>query len=194
MRLFFTLALAFGALSTMATADDAKKTEQEHECALDFKMKTIDGETVDLEDYEGNVVLIVNTASQCGLTPHYAGLQDLYTKYKDKGFVVLGFPCNQFGKQEPGSEAEIKEFCSTEYKITFPMFAKIEVNGDGAAPLYKNLTSQDVKPTGKGKISWNFEKFLIDREGNVVNRFSPRTEPEDAELVKAIEAQLKQKG
>ena len=194
MRFILSLALAFGALTTMATADDAKKGAHDHECSLDFKMKSIDGEMVDLEDYEGNVVLIVNTASQCGLTPHYAGLQDLYSKYKEKGFVVLGFPCNQFGRQEPGTEAEIKEFCSTEYKVTFPMFAKIDVNGDDAAPLYKKLTSQDVKPTGKGKISWNFEKFLIDREGNLVNRFSPRTTPDDAELVKAIEGELKKKG
>ena len=194
MRLFLSLALAFGALNTMATAEDAKKGDHDHECALDFRMKSIDGKMVDLEDYEGNVVLIVNTASQCGLTDHYGGLQELYSKYKDKGFVVLGFPCNQFGRQEPGSESEIKQFCSTEYGVTFPMFAKIEVNGDGASPLYKKLTSQDVKPAGKGEIGWNFEKFLIDREGQVVNRFAPATKPDDAGLVKAIESQLKQKG
>ncbi len=194
MRLFLSIALAFGALTAMAPADDAKKGDHDHECDLDFKMKSIDGQMVDLEDYEGNVVLIVNTASQCGLTDHYGGLQDLYMKYKEKGFVVLGFPCNQFGKQEPGSEAEIKQFCTTEYSVTFPMFAKIEVNGEGAAPLYKKLTSQDVKPAGKGKVKWNFEKFLIDREGNLVNRFPPPTTPDDAELVKAIEGQLKSKG
>jgi glutathione peroxidase len=167
----------------MATADD-------HECALNFKAKTIDGETVDLEDYEGNVVLVVNTASQCGLTPQYAGLQELYEKYKDKGFVVLGFPCNQFGSQEPGSEAEIKQFCSTKYNVTFPMFSKIDVNGEEAAPIYKYLTSQDAKPAGKGQISWNFEKFLIDREGNLVNRFAPPTKPSDAELIQAIDSEL----
>jgi glutathione peroxidase len=167
----------------MQAADD-------HECALNFKATTIEGETVDLEDYEGNVVLVVNTASQCGLTPQYAGLQELYDKYKDKGFVVLGFPCNQFGSQEPGSEAEIKQFCTTKYNVTFPMFSKIDVNGDQAAPLYKFLTSQDAKPAGKGEISWNFEKFLIDREGNLVNRFAPRTKPNDAELVKAIDSEL----
>jgi glutathione peroxidase len=186
MRLFLSLALAIGAFSTMVTADD-------HECALDFKAKTIDGEQVDLEDYEGNVVLVVNTASQCGLTPQYAGLQELYTKYKDKGFVVLGFPCNQFGSQEPGSDSEIKTFCSTKYNVSFPMFSKVDVNGDEAAPIYKYLTSKDVKPAGKGEISWNFEKFLIDREGNLVNRFAPRTKPDDGELVKSIESQLAKK-
>ena len=186
MRFVLSLSLVLGALSTMAVADD-------HECALDFKAKNIDGETVDLEDYEGNVVLVVNTASQCGLTPQYAGLQQMYEKYKDKGFVVLGFPCNQFGSQEPGSESEIKQFCSTKYSVSFPMFSKIEVNGDGADPLYKYLTSKDAKPAGKGEISWNFEKFLIDREGNLINRFAPRTKPSDEELVKAVESELAKK-
>tara|TARA_R110002167_G_scaffold163937_2_gene360819 strand:- start:264 stop:818 length:555 start_codon:yes stop_codon:yes gene_type:complete len=184
MRFLLATALILGAFTTMATADDS------HECALDFKVKNIDGETVDLEDYEGKVVLIVNTASECGLTPQYAGLQDLYKKYEEKGLVVLGFPCNQFGSQEPGSEADIKSFCSTKYNVTFPMFSKVDVNGKDATPIYKYLTSKDVKPAGKGKISWNFEKFLIDRDGNLVNRFAPRTTPDDAELVKAIESEL----
>jgi glutathione peroxidase len=169
--------------ATGAQADD-------HDCALNFKVPTIDGETVDLEQYEGKVVLIVNVASQCGLTPQYEGLEKLYGQYKEKGLVVLGFPCNQFGKQEPGSEAEIKEFCSSKYKVTFPMFSKLEVNGEGASPLYKYLTSQDTQPVEKGAISWNFEKFLVGRDGKVVARFSPRTKPDAAELVKAIEAQL----
>jgi glutathione peroxidase len=186
MRLFLSLALAIGALTTMATADD-------HECALDFKVETIDDETVDLEDYEGNVVLVVNTASECGLTPQYAGLQELYSKYREKGFVVLGFPCNQFGSQEPGTEAEIKQFCSTKYNVSFPMFSKIDVNGEEAAPIYKYLTGKDAQPAGKGDISWNFEKFLIDREGNLIHRFAPRTKPSDAELVKAIESELANK-
>jgi glutathione peroxidase len=184
----FSLVLAFAAtilgFQAMGHADD------EHECALNFEMATIDGEKVDLEQYEGKVVLVVNVASQCGLTPQYAGLEKLYDKYKEKGFVVLGFPCNQFGSQEPGSEAEIKEFCTSKYDVSFPMFSKVEVNGDGAAPIYKYLTAKDLKPAGKGDISWNFEKFLIDRDGQVVARFSPRTKPEDKELVSAIEAQL----
>ena len=186
MRLILSFALALGALTTMATADD-------HECALNFKAKTIDGETVDLEDYEGQVVLIVNTASQCGLTRQYAGLEKLYGKLKDKGFVILGFPCNQFGSQEPGTDAEIKEFCTSKFDVSFPMFSKIDVNGDDAAPLYQYLTSKNAKPAGKGNISWNFEKFLIDREGNLAYRFAPRTSPDDAELLKAIEVEIVKK-
>ncbi len=184
---FFLTTLALGVLTTMATAAD------DHECALDFKVKNIDGESVDLEDYEGKVVLIVNTASECGLTPQYEGLQDLYKKYSGQGLVVLGFPCNQFGSQEPGTEAEIKQFCSSKFSVTFPMFSKVDVNGEQAAPLYKYLTSKDVKPAGKGKVGWNFEKFLIDREGNLVNRFKPNTEPSDAVLVKAVETELNKK-
>ena len=171
----------------MATADDS------HECALNFKAKNIDGETVDLEDYEGNVVLVVNVASKCGLTPQYAQLQSLYEEYEKKGFVVLGFPCNQFLSQEPGTEADIKQFCSTKYNVSFPMFSKVDVNGDDAAPIYKYLTSKDVEPKGKGSVSWNFEKFLIDREGNLINRFEPRTKPDDPAIVKAIEAELAKK-
>ncbi len=196
MRLFCAITLIVGstftgAFTSMTHADDAaKKESSEHECALNFDVKTIDGETVDLEDYEGKVVLIVNVASQCGLTPQYDGLQALYEKYQDKGFVVLGFPCNQFGSQEPGTDAEIKQFCSSKHNVTFPMFSKVEVNGKGAAELYKYLTSKDAEPAGSGKISWNFEKFLVDRDGQLVNRFSPRTTPDSAELVKAIESEL----
>ncbi|MEM6468920.1 MAG: glutathione peroxidase [Planctomycetota bacterium] len=184
MRSILSTLICFGALTSMAVADD------DQECALNFKMKSIDGETVDLEDYEGNVVLIVNTASQCGLTPQYAGLEAMYKKYKDKGFVVLGFPCNQFGSQEPGTEADIKKFCSTRYNVSFPMFGKIEVNGDGACDLYKFLTSKNVEPAGDGRVSWNFEKFLVDRDGHLIGRFSPRTKPSDSALVKAVEAAL----
>ncbi|MCC9600070.1 glutathione peroxidase [Stieleria sp. JC731] len=153
-------------------------------------MKDIDGKEVDLEDYEGKVVLIVNTASQCGLTPQYTGLEALYQKYKDKGFVILGFPCNQFGGQEPGTDAEIKTFCSTKHNVSFPMFSKVEVNAEDACDLYKYLTSKDVKPKGAGSVSWNFEKFLIDREGKLIARFAPPTKPSDSALVKAIESQL----
>ncbi len=163
---------------------------EENQDALSFKVESIDGEAVNLEDYRGKVVLVVNVASECGLTPQYAGLQSLYEKYGDKGLVVLGFPCNQFGGQEPGTEADIKQFCSTKYSVTFPLFSKVEVNGSGAAPLYQYLTSQSTKPVGSGKISWNFEKFLIGRDGQIVNRFSPRVAPADAELLKAVEAEL----
>lgn len=191
MRLYLSVALVLGAFVGMSQADHHEKGEHKHECALDFKMKTIEGKTVDLEDYEGNVVVIVNTASECGLTPHYKGLESLYGKYKDKGLVVLGFPCNQFGSQEPGSDAEIAKFCKAKYSVTFPMFSKIEVNGDGAAPLYKRLTKTTAKPKGKGPVQWNFEKFVVDREGQVAHRFSPRTKPNDDEFVKAIESELK---
>jgi len=184
MRLILSLALVLSSLTSLTLADD------DHDCALDFKVTTIDGETVDLEDYEGNVVLIVNVASKCGLTPQYTGLQKLYEEYEKKGLVVLGFPCNQFASQERGTDAEIKKFCSTKYNVSFPMFSKIEVNGDDAAPIYKYLTAKDVKPKGKGRVSWNFEKFLVDREGNLVNRFEPKTKPNDIALLKAIESEL----
>nr|WP_231617768.1 glutathione peroxidase [Novipirellula aureliae] len=171
-------------MTNHANADEHQKG------ALDFKVKNIDGEVVNLEDYHGKVVLVVNTASKCGLTPQYAGLESIYKKYSEQGFVVLGFPCNQFAEQEPGSEADIKTFCSTKYNVTFPMFSKVDVNGEDAADLYKFLTAKDVEPVGSGKVSWNFEKFLINREGKLVHRFSPRTTPSDAELLKAVEAEL----
>jgi glutathione peroxidase len=136
------------------------------------------------------MVLVVNVASQCGLTPHYRGLQELYENYRDRGLVVLGFPCNQFGAQEPGSEAEIKTFCETRYGVTFPLFAKIEVNGPGRHPLYAFLTEQPTQPDGPGDIQWNFAKFLVDRSGNVAARFAPATKPVSDEIVSAIEAAL----
>nr|WP_197452570.1 glutathione peroxidase [Rosistilla carotiformis] len=157
----------------------------------DFKMESIDGKSVDLAQYKGKVILVVNVASACGLTPQYEGLEALYEKYKDKGLVVLGFPCNQFGKQEPGTSAEIQAFCKSNYDVSFPMFAKVEVNGEEACPLYKHLTAVDTKPKGAGKVSWNFEKFLVDGHGHVVGRYSPQTEPDDAELTQQIESLLK---
>lgn len=161
--------------------------------SLDFKMKSIDGQEVDLNSYKGKVVLIVNVASKCGLTPQYKQLQALNDKYADQGLVILGFPCNQFLGQEPGSEEQIKTFCETKYGIKFPMFAKVEVKGDGACDLYKHLTSLDLAPVGKGEISWNFEKFLLNREGQPIARFSPRTKPDDAQVIEAIEAALNSK-
>ena len=156
----------------------------------DFKAKTIDGDERSLRDYAGKAVLVANVASQCGLTPHYAGLQELYTTYRDRGLVVLGFPCNQFGSQEPGTEKEVKTFCETKYGVTFPMFAKIEVNGANRHPLYAFLTEQPTQPDGPGDIVWNFAKFLIDRSGNVVARFAPPTKPVSDEVVSAIEKVL----
>jgi glutathione peroxidase len=156
----------------------------------DFSAKTIDGKPQALKDYAGQVLLVVNVASACGLTPHYTGLEALHRKYQDRGLRVLGFPCNQFGAQEPGSEAEIKTFCESKYDITFPLFAKVDVNGAGKAPVFEYLTSQPTTPDGPGDIGWNFAKFVVGRDGQVVARFSPMTKPDDPALVAAIEKAL----
>lgn len=146
----------------------------------DFSAKALSGKEVSMREYEQNVILIVNTASKCGLTPQYEGLEKLYKTYKNQGLVILGFPCNQFGNQEPGNEKEIKQGCLLNYGVSFPMFSKIDVNGDNEHPLYTYLKSQKGGFFGS-KIKWNFTKFLIDRKGNVVKRFSPTTKPEDLE-------------
>ena len=153
----------------------------------DFSATTIDGTPQPLREYAGKVALVVNVASQCGLTPQYAGLEELYANYKDKGLVVLGFPCNQFGGQEPGSAEEIQTFCSTSYGVTFPMFEKIDVNGPGRHPIYAELTDVADAEGHSGDIRWNFEKFLIGPDGKVT-RFGPQVAPEDRQLVDAIEA------
>ncbi len=157
---------------------------------LDVALETIDGQPASLRDYEGEALLIVNVASKCGLTPHYAGLQKLYETYRDRGLEILGFPCNQFGNQEPGTPAEIVEFCSTSYGVDFPLFAKLEVNGPGRHPLYSLLTEVPDNTGREGDILWNFEKFVITPTGEIAARFDPRTEPQDPALVAAIEAQL----
>jgi glutathione peroxidase len=157
----------------------------------DFTLKTIDGQTKSLKDYAGHPVLIVNVASRCGLTPQYSALEALYQKWKPHGLTVLGFPCNDFGAQEPGTEAEIKSFCDTNYSVTFPLFAKIHVKGPEQAPLYEFLTTQSTQPDGPGEIGWNFAKFLVGKDGKVVARFSPKTTPDDAAVVKAIEGATK---
>ncbi|KIQ15949.1 glutathione peroxidase [Rhodococcus sp. Leaf7] len=155
--------------------------------AYDFTATTIDGEPVDLADYKGKPLLIVNTASQCGFTPQYEGLEVLNKTYAPKGLVILGFPCDQFGHQEPGDAEEIKNFCSLRYDVTFPLHEKIEVNGDGAHPLYKWLREQKSGMLGS-RIKWNFTKFLVDADGQVVDRFGPTTKPE--KLAKPIEKVL----
>lgn len=185
LRLFVILAVAFFG-RTIHAADDAPE-------ALGFKMKTIEGKDVDLSEYKGKVVLIVNVASKCGLTPQYEQLQALHEKYGKDGLAILGFPCNQFGAQEPGTEEEIQEFCSKNYGVKFQMFSKVDVNGDEACDLYKYLTDLDLQPTGKGKISWNFEKFLLNKNGEPVARFSPRTKPDAKEVLTSIEAELEKK-
>ena len=146
----------------------------------DFSAKLNNGANQSLADYKGKVLLIVNTASQCGFTPQYKGLQELYAKYHDKGLEVLGFPCDQFGHQEPGSDADIASFCELNYGVSFPLFSKIEVNGDNADPLYKWLKSEKGGLLGD-KIKWNFTKFLVDKQGNVVDRYAPQTSPESIE-------------
>jgi glutathione peroxidase len=155
---------------------------------LSHSAKTIDGRTVSLGDWAGKVLLIVNTASKCGFTPQYAGLEALQKNYADRGFSVLGFPCNQFGAQEPGDEAEIANFCKLTYDVDFPMFAKVDVNGDAADPLWRDLKKAAPGLLGFEAIKWNFTKFLIDRNGQVVDRFAPTTKPE--ELTGAIEKLL----
>ena len=156
----------------------------------DADVQALDGSPADLSDYEGKALLIVNVASQCGLTPQYAGLQQLHEQYGDRGFAVLGFPCNQFGAQEPGTSDEIKTFCETNYGVTFPMFSKVEVNGDGRHTLYDQLTAVEDAEGQAGDVQWNFEKFLIAPDGEIVARFRPMVTPEDAALVGAIEEQL----
>jgi glutathione peroxidase len=143
----------------------------------DYSANSNDGKPKKLSAFKGKVLLVVNTASQCGFTPQYKGLQDLYAKYKDRGFAVLGFPCDQFGHQEPGSDDEIATFCETNYGVDFPLFSKIEVNGDNAHPVYKFLKSEKGGLLGDA-IKWNFTKFLVDKQGNVVERYAPMTTPE----------------
>ena len=156
----------------------------------DFTQTTLDGKANNLADFKGKPVLVVNVASRCGLTPQYAGLQKLQETYGARGFNVLGFPCNQFMGQEPGTEKEIAEFCTKNYGVTFPMFAKLEVNGAGRAPLFAWLTAEKTAPDGPGDIAWNFGKFLIGKDGKVIARFNPRVAPDAPELVAAIEKAL----
>lgn len=157
---------------------------------LRFTMKDIDGKDVDLSTYRGKVIVIVNTASKCGYTPQYEELQALYTKYREQGLVVLGFPANEFGNQEPGTNEDIKAFCSDKYSVTFPMFSKVVVKGEGISPLYTHLTSNDTNPKSAGDIRWNFTKFLISREGEVTARFEPKVKPMSEEMTRAVEAEL----
>jgi glutathione peroxidase len=154
----------------------------------DFSVDDIQGNRVDLGRYRGKVLLVVNTASKCGFTPQYEGLEALYRKYRDRGLEVLGFPCNQFGGQEPGSEEQIAQFCTSKYDVTFPLFAKVDVNGANAAPLYRHLKHAKPGLLGSEAIKWNFTKFLVDREGEVVARYAPNDTPEsfDADVAKAL--------
>ena len=186
--LFGIVAMAMAASSMIASVANAEAPP-----ALNFKMKNITGQEESLAKYQGKVLLVVNVASNCGATKQYKELETLHETYGDKGLAVVGFPCNQFGKQEPGTEAEIVEFCKAKYDVKFDLFSKVDVNGDAACPLYKLLTSVDAKPAGTGPIKWNFEKFVIGRDGNVVARFRTGTKPDAPEVVKAIETELAKK-
>ncbi|MFD7639354.1 glutathione peroxidase [Kitasatospora sp. NPDC059795] len=160
------------------------------ESLFELPIRTLAGEPSSLAEHRGKVLLLVNVASKCGLTPQYSGLERLQEVYGERGFTVLGFPCNQFAGQEPGSAEEIQEFCSTTYGVSFPLFEKVEVNGAGRHPVYARLTEVADASGEAGDVQWNFEKFLVGADGEVVGRFRPRTEPESPELVAAIEAQL----
>ena len=184
-----TTLLLLSPLTVVSASDDAKKPTN----VLDFHVKDIDGKDVDLAKYKGNVFLIVNTASQCGLTPQYKDLETLYEKYKEKGFEILAFPANEFGSQEPGSNEEIKEFCSTKYKVSFPLFSKIVVKGKGIDPLYDYLTSEKTNPKFAGAIPWNFTKFLVNQKGEVIARFKPQEKPSSKDIETAVEKALAEK-
>jgi glutathione peroxidase len=180
MMKMMLLGLALGAMAFGASS------------VYDFTLNSIDGAATPLSSFKGKVVLLVNVAIKCGFTPQYAGLEKLYETYKDKGFVIVGVPANNFGKQEPGSNEEIKTFCSRNYNVTFPMLSKVSVKGEDTTPLYQYLTDKAANPTTGGEIKWNFTKFLVDKKGNVINRFESAVTPEAAELVKAVEAALAQ--
>jgi glutathione peroxidase len=195
--LFIVLILAF---SAWASADPTTQPTTQPVAygdgvapALRFTMKSLDGKDINLAQYQGKVILMVNTASKCGNTPQYKPLEALYNKYADQGFVILGFPSNDFGHQEPGTDTEISEFCTKNYGVTFDMFSKVDVKGDNICDLYSFLTSPDTDKPFAGTITWNFEKFLIGRDGNVVARFKPKTQPDSPEVMGAIEAELSKK-
>ena len=174
----------FGALLIMATTLFAASG------IYSFTLNSIDGKPAPLADYKGKVVLVVNVASQCGYTPQYSALEATYEKYKDQGFVILGFPANNFGAQEPGTNEEIKTFCTRKYSVTFPMYAKISVKGADKHPLYQFLTDKQANPSTGGEIQWNFTKFLVGKDGKVVTRFESDVEPESPEVTAAIEKAL----
>ncbi len=180
MTKLMLLGLAIGAMAFGASS------------VYDFTLNSIDGAAAPLSSFKGKVVLLVNVASKCGYTPQYAGLEKLYETYKDKGFVIVGVPANNFGAQEPGSNEEIKTFCSRNYNVTFPLMSKVSVKGPDTTPLYQYLTDKSANPKTGGDIKWNFTKFLVDKKGNVINRFESAVTPESTELVKAVEAALAQ--
>jgi glutathione peroxidase len=183
-KFFLGLAILIAATATALAAAGS---------IYDFTMKSIDGQPVSLKSYKGKVVLLVNVASKCGFTPQYAGLESLYEKYKDRGLVIIGVPANNFAQQEPGTNEEIKTFCSRKYNVTFPMMSKVSVLGDDETPLYQFLTDKSTDPKFGGDIKWNFTKFLFDRNGNLVQRFEPPVKPDSPEMQSAVESAISSK-
>jgi glutathione peroxidase len=187
-KIFFALAFTFFFIVSHQIYPERIGDKKMNNNILDISVKDMDGKDVKLETYKGKVLMIVNVASKCGNTPQYKGLQTIYEKYKNKGFEILAFPCNDFGGQEPGTNEEIKNFCSSKYDVTFKLFDKIKVLGNDRDPLYARLINNDV--TEKGDVQWNFEKFLIDKNGNIVSRFRSKITPESKDLIQAIEKEL----
>ncbi|HUH73385.1 MAG TPA: glutathione peroxidase [Chitinophagales bacterium] len=189
----FTTILSVSCNDKIAKQSDITQIEQDSskKTIFDFSMKDIDGENVSLSKYKGKVILVVNTASKCGLTPQYEDLQKLYEEYENKDFVILGFPANNFLSQEPGSDEDIKEFCSLNYGVSFPMFSKISVKGNDIDPLYKYLTNKDENGVLDASVSWNFQKFLINKNGVLVASFSPKTTVKDEDFLKVFQEQMK---
>jgi len=190
MKALLLAALAVALTGTVSFAEDKPKGDPKVTGPLDFKLDGIDGKVVDLSKYKGKVVLFVNVASKCGYTKQYTGLQAIYEKYEKQGFVVIGVPANNFGEQEPGTNEEIVKFCSSKYNVTFPMLGKVSVKGKDIAPLYTFLTSKETNPNFSGDIGWNFEKFLVNKKGEVVGKYKSGVAPESDELIKAITAEL----
>ena len=185
--------IAAMAIAASNRASDKMETATVANSVYDFTLKNIDGKETNLGDYRGKVLLLVNVASRCGYTPQYEGLEKVYLKYKDRGLVVMGFPANNFMGQEPGTNEEIKTFCSLKYNVTFPMFSKISVKGDDIHPLYKYLTDKQSDPQFGGDVKWNFNKFLVGRDGRIIGRFEPGVKPESPEVMQAIEHALDEK-
>ena len=190
MTAFLRVLAVAGLVASTAAAADKPTTGEKMTTPLQFTMKDIAGKEVDLTSFKGKVVVFVNVASKCGYTKQYAGLEKLYETYKDQGLVVVGVPANEFGKQEPGTDAEIAEFCSAKYNVTFPMMSKVVVKGDGISPLYAFLTGKDTNPKFAGPVGWNFEKFLVNRQGEVVGRFKSGVEPLASELEDGVKKEL----
>ena len=179
------------ALFFVKAKDSGNEGKGTAKSVYDFTLKNSKGQDVKLSDYRGKVVMLVNVASKCGYTPQYEGLQKIYERYKDQGFTILGFPANNFGAQEPGTDEEIQQFCRINYGVTFPVFSKISVKGDDKHPLYKYLTEKETNPEFAGEIKWNFNKFLVSKDGKIVARFESADKPEDAKVTGAIESALK---